>query len=60
MYLYDLWGVKVLELDSHPDLNKGPDLTPYACPKTNPIHYSISHTKPDNQPFDCTTFVWKS
>ncbi len=28
----NLWGVKVLELDSHPDHNKGPDYTPCACP----------------------------
>ncbi len=28
----NLWGVAVLELDSHPDHNKGPDHAPYACP----------------------------
>ncbi len=32
-----LWGVAVLEHDSHPDHNKGPDHTPCACPKNNPM-----------------------
>ncbi len=30
-----LWGVALLELDSHLDHNKGPDQVPCACPKTN-------------------------
>ena len=33
----NLWGFAVLELDSHPDHNKGPDQAPCACPETNPI-----------------------
>ncbi len=28
----NLWGIAVLELDSHPDHNKGPDHAPCACP----------------------------
>ncbi len=28
----NLWGVAVLELDSHPDHNKGPDYAPLDCP----------------------------
>ncbi len=27
-----LWGVAVLELDSHPEHNKGPDYAPCSCP----------------------------
>ncbi len=27
----NLWGVAVLELDSHPGHNKGPDNAPCAC-----------------------------
>ncbi len=35
----NLWGVTVLELDSHPDHNKGPDHKHCACPKTHPIDH---------------------
>ncbi len=35
----NLWDVAVLELDSHPDHNMGPDYTHCACPKTNPIDH---------------------
>ena len=35
----NLWGVAVLELDSHSDPKKGPDHAPYACPKTYPIDH---------------------
>ena len=35
----NLWGVAVLELDCHPDLNKGPDYAPCACPYTHPIDH---------------------
>ncbi len=37
MYNYicmNLWGVAVLNLDSHPDHNKEPYHAPYASPKT--------------------------
>ena len=33
----NLWGFAVLELDSYPDHNKGPDHAPCACPETHPI-----------------------
>ena len=42
MYCMYLWGVVVLELDSHPDHKKGQDRAHCACPKTNPI--DPSHT----------------
>ncbi len=35
----NVWGVAVIELDNHPDHNKGPDLAPSACPKTHPIDH---------------------
>ena len=35
----NLWGVAVLELDSHPDHNKGPGQVPCVCPKTHPIDH---------------------
>ncbi len=35
--LMNLWGVAVLELDSHPDRNKRADHTHCACSKTNPL-----------------------
>ncbi len=56
-----LWGVAVLELDSHPDHNRRPDNVPCAFQKTHPIdhHRTQSYYIPDNLPFDCTTFVWK-
>ena len=38
----NLWGVAVLELDSYPDHNKGPDYAPCPCPKTHPI---IDHSE---------------
>ena len=39
----NLCGVAVLELDSHPDHNKGPDHASCDCPKTHPIdHRSCS------------------
>ncbi len=40
----NLWGVAVLELDSHPDHNKGPDHAPCDCPKTHPKDASIWHS----------------
>ncbi len=39
-------GVAVLELDSHPDHNKGPDHKPNACPKNHPIDHRIKPRKP--------------
>ncbi len=33
----NILGVVVLELDSHPDHDKGPDRAPSVCPKTHPI-----------------------
>ncbi len=41
-----LWGVVVLEIDSFPDLNKGPDPS-----------LILTTLKTDNQPYYCTTFV---
>ncbi len=35
----NLWGVAVLELNSNPDHNKGPDHAACACPKTHPIDH---------------------
>ena len=35
----NLWGVTVLDLDSHPDHNKGPDHSPRAGPKTHQIDH---------------------
>ncbi len=55
------WGVAVLELDSHPDQNMGPDHAPCACPKTHPIDQRLlPYYIADNQPIDNTTFVLKS
>ena len=35
----NLWGVAILELDSHPDHNKEEDYVPCACPKViDPSH----------------------
>ena len=44
-----LWGDVVLELDSFPDFNKGPDPS-----------LILTTLKTDNQPYYCTTFVRKS
>ncbi len=53
-----LWRVVVLELDSHPDQNKGPGHAPCACLKTHSIdHRSYPYYLADQQPFDCTTFM---
>ena len=38
-YYMNLWGVAVLELNSHPDHNKGPDHAPCAGPKTHLIDH---------------------
>ena len=35
----NLWGFAVLELDSHPDHNKGPDQAPSAGLWTHPIDH---------------------
>ncbi len=40
MFCMYLLGVVVLELDSHSDHNKGPDLAPCADPKS-PFHRSL-------------------
>ena len=47
-----LLGDVVTELDSHPDHNKGHVL--------RHIPFIDPNCTTDNQPFDCTTFVWKS
>ncbi len=53
----NLWGVAVLELDSHPDHNKGPDHAPCACPMIHPIdHRSKPYYIEDNQSFDSGPF----
>ncbi len=39
--LYDLWSVEVLELDCHPDHNKGPDHAPCACPSHRSLILAI-------------------
>ena len=36
----NLWGVTVLELDCHPDHNKGPDYVPCPCPQTHNLEIS--------------------
>ncbi len=35
----NIWGVAVLELDSHPGNNKGPDHAPCAGPYTHPLDH---------------------
>ncbi len=54
-----LWGVAVLELDSHPDHNKGPEPHTYA-----PRSWILAILNADNQPFNARTlsgsphFTW--
>ena len=52
MYLYEyICVVAVLELDSHPDHNKGPDQALCVCPKTHPIDlWSINTTERTTNP----------
>ncbi len=40
----NLWGVAVLELDSHLDHNKGLDHAHCACPKTNDSSHTNQQT----------------
>ena len=39
-YYMNVWDVAVLELDSHPDHNKGPTRSPCAWRKTDLLHSS--------------------
>ncbi len=48
-----LWGVAVLEPDSHPDNNKGPDpetRAPYSSLKTHPLRHSFQPHYNSRQP----------
>ncbi len=55
-----LWGVAVLELDSHPDQKKGPGQRTFRWSK-DPSHRSeilVILLMADNQSFDCISFIW--
>ncbi len=63
----NLLGVAVLELDSYPDHNKGPDpcnlrwsIDPSYRPLFLAILQHLQQTIADKQPFDCTIFELKS